>query len=56
MTPAEKKRFTWVMILIVFFFANLIVGTILVLHIVWAKPVASPGAAPATTLAPASQP
>lgn len=51
MTPAEKKRFFWVMVLILFFFANLITGTILVFNVLYAKPVP-----PVKTSPPASAP
>jgi hypothetical protein len=37
------------MVLIIFFFANLIVGSILVLHIVLNKPTLAPSTPPATT-------
>jgi len=37
MTPAEKKRLTWVLLAIFFFFGNLFVGVVLVLNILESK-------------------
>jgi hypothetical protein len=49
MTPGEKKRLFWVLVLIVFFFANLIVGVIILFHSMETPPAKKVPAAPAAT-------
>ena len=53
-TPAEKKRLTWVLVAIFFFFANLIVvGVVLFNSFFPSKPAPGPGAGPASQTRPA---
>jgi flagellar biosynthesis/type III secretory pathway M-ring protein FliF/YscJ len=51
MTGVDKKRFVWIMIAIVFFFANLIVMAVLAFNAMMPRK-----AAPASTMPASSQP